>query len=192
MGLLKIQNAITQEKAVTAATISTIIKSGEVEESVMMVIITTLIINTAEYMNVGRNMNEDQCLETASLMLNQFKHETIEDFVLMFKNAKTGKYGTTFNRLDGQVIFEWFYKYLDEKARYRETVHAKIKQGGVIIEDLQKKIIGEKQNTGMNIDMKIKAMKIGLGIDPEKSIKESDDQDFNTFKISYLKDKIIR
>jgi len=41
-----------------------------------------------------------------------------EDFKLCFNNAKTGKYGQLYNRLDGSVIFEWLNNYQNERAEF--------------------------------------------------------------------------
>lgn len=62
--------------------------------------------------------------------MDRFPYETIEDFVLMFKNGKAGKYDEKlYNRLDGMIIINWMYKYLEEKAIFRENSHRMLKSG---------------------------------------------------------------
>ncbi|MDB0600069.1 hypothetical protein PL373_02635 [Tenacibaculum maritimum] len=55
--------------------------------------------------------------------LDKFSHESLEDILLFFKMARSGKFGTTKRGVDSNLIFgEWFPMYLDLKSRERETV----------------------------------------------------------------------
>jgi len=82
------------------------------------------IIMSTEFFNTGHQMSEMQAIQTASLLIEQYPVETFEDLLLCLKNAKIGKYGKVFNRIDGQIIFEWFRIYLDEKyERFEQIKH---------------------------------------------------------------------
>lgn len=53
--------------------------------------------------------------------LDNFEYESLEDIILFFKMARTGKFGVTKKAPDSNTIFgEWFPKYLELKALERE------------------------------------------------------------------------
>jgi hypothetical protein len=82
------------------------------------------IIMSTEFFNTGHQMSEMQAIQTASLLIEQYPVETFEDLLLCMKNAKIGKYGKVFNRVDGLIIFEWFRLYLNEKyERFEQIKH---------------------------------------------------------------------
>ena len=60
--------------------------------------------------------------------LENFAYESIEDILLFFKMARSGKFGTTKRGVDSNLIFgEWFQKYLEKKAELREQNYQKSK-----------------------------------------------------------------
>lgn len=79
-----------------------------------------LIINDlVNYFNVGKTMDHQQINETVELIIEEFWMLKPDDFKLCFKNAKRGMYndGKMYDRIDGQVICSWLYKYADERVR---------------------------------------------------------------------------
>lgn len=74
------------------------------------------IVNLNEYMNILRHMNEEQIIETAWLILDQYYNLTVADIALVFKKAKTGELGTLYESLDGLKILTWFERYASERA----------------------------------------------------------------------------
>lgn len=115
------ERSLTLQKAIQSTPIHQLIKQ-EGEEDVMKTIIALVVFNS-EYFLVSNKMSDNQAIQIASLFMENYQHETIEDFMMCLKNAKLNKYGTSYNRLDGQVIFQWFQKYLDEK--YQEVERLK-------------------------------------------------------------------
>jgi len=93
------------------------------EENTIMKAITKLLIFSAEYFNVSNKMSDVQAMQIASLFIDRYGNESLEDLVLCLKYAKLNRYGKTYNRLDGQILFEWFQKYLDEKYQEVENLH---------------------------------------------------------------------
>lgn len=66
-------------------------------------------------------MDLSQATLLASDLLNYFKHESLEDIVLMFKMIRQGELGSGKGRLDHDVIFNIFVPaYLEKKAEARE------------------------------------------------------------------------
>lgn len=88
-------------------------------------ILEALISEVVLFFNVGKTMSEHQIKATADLMLSdmQAKNMKPEDYRVMFDNAKRGMYGKQYDRLDGQVIFEWINTYWDERSSLIEQMH---------------------------------------------------------------------
>lgn len=115
--LVKIENQIDLTKAIQGKKNYLHRKNNE-EFAIRS--ITGLLIMFSEYFNVSAKFTEVQAVQTASLFLEQYPAETIEDLILCLKYAKIGKYGKVYNRIDGSMLFEWFGKYLEEKYSYIE------------------------------------------------------------------------
>jgi len=86
-------------------------------EDVIQAYIEGWIVNLIEFLNVGKNMNDNQVYETASFILGEYPILNIADINLIFKMAKMGKFGLVYDRLDGQVVLSWFDKYFTERCR---------------------------------------------------------------------------
>lgn len=74
--------------------------------------------------NVGNNISDYQIKEIVEDLIDKYQHETIEDFILVFKKARLGEFGTIYN-LHSAVIFEWMEKYLDQKYSVRDAIREK-------------------------------------------------------------------
>lgn len=61
-------------------------------------------------------MTDQQTIETAMYVLDEYKSITIADINFIFKSAKTGKYGQFYDRLDGQMILGWFDTHFNERC----------------------------------------------------------------------------
>lgn len=61
-------------------------------------------------------MTDEQTSETALLIAETYPSLNIADINLIFRNAKLGRYGKIYDRLDGQIILEWFDRYFDERC----------------------------------------------------------------------------
>lgn len=80
------------------------------------------IVNLREFVNVGRKMTDLQTFETAMFILQDYKCLNIADINLIFKRAKTGYYGKLYDRLDGQIILDWFRQYFEERCSAGESI----------------------------------------------------------------------
>lgn len=92
-----------------------VIKKEQGIESVKDIIIIELA-KCVTFFHVTEQMSTPQIEETVSLIIEEYYYFKPEDFVLCFNNAKKGKYGNVFNRIDGAVIFEWLNKYQAERS----------------------------------------------------------------------------
>ena len=125
MEIAQLERNTTIDTAIKSLSLVNVSKN--LNEELVISGLITLILRTSAFFNIGKPMNEDQAIETAYLLLDKYPHESFEDFVIMFRNAKTGKYGELYNRLDGQIIFKWMGEYLEEKAAHREKLHRALK-----------------------------------------------------------------
>lgn len=82
-------------------------------EDELIDLITLLIIDVVKFYHTTEKMSEAQIFETAFLVINTFPGLTLEDVALAVHKAKSGEYGTIYNRVDGQVILNWLHKYQD-------------------------------------------------------------------------------
>jgi hypothetical protein len=73
-------------------------------EPVIMLILAVMIRDFCATMNVVRNMNEDQILEAAAMLLNEAGNFRLEDYTVMFAMAKKGQLFEVRDRIDLQVI----------------------------------------------------------------------------------------
>jgi hypothetical protein len=67
-------------------------------------------------------LSEDQVAYITKTLINEFWWLKIEDFVLIFKNAKMARYGKIYNRIDIHTICEWVNQYLTDRDREVENL----------------------------------------------------------------------
>lgn len=70
-----------------------------------------ILADIVEYFSVGKSMGATQVAQTIDLILSRYYYFKPDDFKLCFNRAKQGYYGKVYDRLDGQVIFDWLNQY---------------------------------------------------------------------------------
>lgn len=65
--------------------------------------------------NVGKELTRNQIVMTASLIIEDYSHYTLQDVKLVYKNAAKGVYGKMYNVLDPVTIMGWFKEYEKER-----------------------------------------------------------------------------
>lgn len=70
----------------------------------MMKVLFLLVKDFCSSMNVVRNMNEDQMIESAAMLLDECDNFRMEDYVMMFQMAKRGQLVKVMDRIDINVI----------------------------------------------------------------------------------------
>lgn len=81
--------------------------SGQHGELKAKAILTNLIIETLDFFSVTNSMSDSQIAITVNLIMEDYSLYKPDFFILCFNNSKKGKYGKSYNRIDGQIIFEW-------------------------------------------------------------------------------------
>ena len=88
-------------------------QKGEVQLCALMILIMNDLL---DFFSVGKTMGEKQIASTIEMIVADFYYLNIEDIKLCFDNAKRGKYGRVYDRIDGNVIYEWLQKYSEERV----------------------------------------------------------------------------
>lgn len=115
-------------------------------EGYVKALLTLLIIDTVDFLNIGKTMNNNQVMQTVELILEDYWHYKVDHFVLVFNKAKKGYFGKQYDRIDGQVIFSWLEQFDREFSSDVESVRSNENKR------LQKKLqapIGEESLTRM-------------------------------------------
>lgn len=83
----------------------------EQSRKTMHKVIFLLIKDFCASMNVVRNMNEDQMIEAAGMLIDECGNFRLEDYVMMFQMAKRGQLFDIHDRVDLQVITRMLDRY---------------------------------------------------------------------------------
>lgn len=98
-----------------SATIGKLCISSENGEYVVKALLNIMIADMVLFLQVGKNMDDDQIMQTVDLILEDYKSYKPEDFKLCFNRGKKGHYGPLYDRFDGQVIMSWLALYDTER-----------------------------------------------------------------------------
>jgi hypothetical protein len=89
-----------------------------VKEHGRMKIHTVLFLMVKDFcssMNVVRNMNEDQMIEVAAMLIDEADNFRLEDYTIFFSMAKRGMLGKIYDRVDTQVISQLLDEYWNQR-----------------------------------------------------------------------------
>lgn len=103
------------------------------EDSVIMMLVAW-ISNLQRFLNVSAKMDAAQMYETCRMILDDFWALNCADVNLVMSRAKRGFYRQLFGRIDGQIIYQWFAEYFEERceACANREVHVAGLHGSVI------------------------------------------------------------
>lgn len=92
--------------------------------SVVKVLVTRFIDSFGFSTKLSETQIEILTVDT----IENFKYEALQDIILFFKMARSGKFGSTKRGVDSNLIFgEWFPMYMEQKADLREQQYVKEK-----------------------------------------------------------------
>lgn len=88
-------------------------------------ILTIFLSDIVSFLNLGKTMSPAQIKQTVDLLLTdpEAKNLKPEDYKVLFNNAKRGVYGKNYDRLDGQIVFEWVRAYTAERMALCEQIN---------------------------------------------------------------------
>jgi len=66
------------------------------------------------YFNAKNSMNDTQIWAFSHDFIRKHPMDSLEDLVMCLRNARTGQYGTDYNRIDGMKLFLWYERYLED------------------------------------------------------------------------------
>lgn len=92
----------------------------DTSEMHVLAIMTLLVNDLIDFFVVKNTMNENQLAQTINLLVEDFYYLNIEDFKLCFNNAKKGRYGKIYDRIDGMIIYEWVRMYAEDRVKAAE------------------------------------------------------------------------
>jgi hypothetical protein len=108
----------TVEDAVNSITPELAVFKKECGEARLYAVLTILINDLIDFFSVGKTMGQNQLVDTIKLIVEDFYYLKIEDFKLCFNNAKKGRYGKVYDRIDGNVIYNWVAQYNEERTAF--------------------------------------------------------------------------
>lgn len=137
-------------------------------EQIAISMIRTLIVDVVKFFNLGKSMGASQVHQTAELILEAYGQYKFDDWKLCFKMAKLGQLGKVYDRIDGNVIFDWFDKYLE--IRFAEFETARAKENRILNEPIK------ADPTPMPDYVKELITKKVITKEPEKQLNQTDRQ----------------
>ena len=84
-------------------------------EKVALEVLVALMDECQQYFNLQQPMNAQQLMLTAELIMEEYYYLRIEELRVCFRMAMKGVFGPVYNRIDGQVFFEWIIKYMPKR-----------------------------------------------------------------------------
>lgn len=85
-------------------------------ENSVILMLAAWISNLQKFLNVSAKMDGAQIHETCQMILDDFWALNCADVNLVMSRAKRGFYGQLFGRIDGQIIYQWFAEYFEERC----------------------------------------------------------------------------
>lgn len=117
----------TLEDAVNSVTPCLATFKKETSEMSLLAILTIMFNDLIDFFSVGKTMGQSQLVSTIQLVIEDFYYLNIEDFKLCFNNAKRGVYGKIYDRVDGNIIYDWISRYAQERACFCESIDDRYK-----------------------------------------------------------------
>jgi hypothetical protein len=84
-------------------------------EQTALGVLVALMDECQQYFNLQQPMNAQQLMLTAELIMEEYYYLRIEELRMCFRMAMKGEFGPVYNRIDGQVFFEWIMKYMPKR-----------------------------------------------------------------------------
>ena len=91
-----------------------LIKKGYGENALEQ-ILQYMIAKTVKAFNISRNMDPEQIVELSSQIRSDFYYLKLSEIFFVLKEARSGKMGKIYERLDEPTIMQWFNDYAEQR-----------------------------------------------------------------------------
>lgn len=181
--LLKYERGLDMKRAIKGTAISAHVKIQG--EPAVMAALDIQITRLAASINVKHNLTSMQIRQMVSDVLEKYKHESIEDILLVFKRARQGDFSKKqpIYQLDQQTIFGWIDQHMEEKSIERERMYDQWKnrsgnEDKQLLNDDQLEELYENARKGLLSDYKV--------------IERRNDENYEEFKSRYIAESMAR
>ena len=89
-------------------------------ETKMKAVVKYFIESVSSCLNVGKGLNEFQVEIAADMVFESYYYYKISEIKLVFKKGLKGDFGTLYDRLDPQIIMDWFRQYDELRTGVKE------------------------------------------------------------------------
>lgn len=110
---------------------------GEKGEQSAVSVLVAMMDACQQYFNLQQPMQPMQLALTAELIMEDYYFLRLDELQLCFRMAMKGDFGPLYNRIDGQVFFEWIKKYMTTRGQVTERIQQEKKQTNNIYEMFQ-------------------------------------------------------
>lgn len=84
-------------------------------EQAALNVLIAMMDECQQYFNLQQPMTPQQLMLTAELIMEEYYYLRVEEFKICFRMAMKGEFGPVYNRIDGQVFFEWIRKFFSKR-----------------------------------------------------------------------------
>lgn len=74
------------------------------------------------FYSVGKGMNDPKILYTSMLIFNKYPTLKIGELYFLFSEIQAGKYGKSYDRMDGAIIMKCLQEYFDKRFEEAERI----------------------------------------------------------------------
>jgi hypothetical protein len=100
-------------------------------------VMVAMMDSCQQYFNLQQPMNAQQLALTAELMLEDYYYLRVDELQVCFRMAMKGEFGPVYNRIDGQVFFEWLKKFMGKRQSVSERINHEKQSNNNIYEMFQ-------------------------------------------------------
>lgn len=153
----------------------------------VLALLVILVKDFCSSLNIVRNMNEDQMIETAAMLLEECGNFRMEDYVQMFAMAKKGDLVKIYDRIDIQVVTEIMDEYWHRRRQAGEAAlnrEVALIEGLEHVNDRQPLIFDDKKGYMPGETLSQKIAKVGGAVEMVRQkltamMKENDTESLN-------------
>jgi len=147
----------TAVEAFESQSMSVALMRKEMSEVVTKAFLMYIVTDLVESFNVGKTMDAMQAAFTVNGIIADYWFLKPEELKYCFNEAKKGRYGTMYDRIDAAVIFGWIETFLKERTQIcyqKNEEQNKQYNTGTIHPDVAAKLkLNIKQPEPVNLDL---------------------------------------